>query len=105
MGSAPPCWKPFWPGMNRFVKASVSMAKPLLMFTWTDVQDALETLAETSQQRRAVCWLLERLKQGSNTLAPDELLVELINTAILLGAQPQSVDGLAADGLPSLLDG
>ena len=81
------------------------MAKPLLTFTWTEVRDALETLAETSQQRRAVCWLLERLKQDSDTLPPDELLVEIINTAILLGAQPQSVDGLVADGLPSLLGG
>ncbi len=70
------------------------MAKPLLMFTWTEVRDALETLAETSQQRRAVCWLLERLKQDSDTLSSDELLVEIINTAILLGAQPQSTDGL-----------
>ena len=76
------------------------MAKPLLMFTWTEVRDALDTLAETSQQRRAICWLLERLKQDSDTLSPDELLVEIINTAILLGARPQSVDGL-----PSLLDG
>ncbi len=76
------------------------MAKPLLMFTWTEVRDALETLAETSQQRRAVCWLLERLKQDSDTLSQDELLVEIINTAILLGASPQS-----ADGLQSLPDG
>ncbi len=81
------------------------MAKPLLIFTWTEVRDALETLAETSQQRRAICWLLERLKQGSDTLPSDELLVGIINTAILLGARPQPVDGLAADGLPSLLDG
>ncbi len=81
------------------------MAKPLLMFTWTEVRDALETLSETSQQRRAVCWLLERLKRESETLSSEELLVEIISTAILLGAPPQSVDGLAADGLPSLLDG
>ena len=81
------------------------MAKPLLMFTWTEVRDALETLAETSQQRRAICWLLERLKQDSDTLSPDELLVEIINTAILLGVQPRSVDGLAASGPQSLLDG
>ena len=81
------------------------MAKPLLMFTWTEVRDALETLAETSQQRRAVCWLLERLKQDSDTLSPDELLVEIISTAILLGARPQPVNGSAVDGLPSLLDG
>ena len=93
------------PGMTRGVEASVPMAKPLLMFTWTEVRDALDTLAETSQQKRAVCWLLERLKQDSDTLSPDELLVEIISTAILLGAQPQSVDGLAVDGLPSLLDG
>ncbi len=85
------------------------MAKPLLMFTWTEVRDALETLAETSQQRRAICWLLERLKQDSDTLSPDELLVEIINTAVLLGARPQPADlaaeDLAANGLPSLLDG
>ncbi len=76
------------------------MAKPLLMFTWTDVREALETLAETSQQRRAVCLLLERLKQDSEHLQPDELLVEIISTALLLGASSQS-----ADGLPSLSDG
>ena len=76
------------------------MAKPLLMFTWTEVRDALEMLAETSQQRRAICWLLERLKQDSDRLSSEELLVEIINTAILLGATPQS-----ADGLKSLLDG
>ena len=29
------------------------MIKTLLMFTWTDVRDALETVAATSQQRRA----------------------------------------------------
>ena len=81
------------------------MAKPLLMFTWTEVRDALETFAETSQQRRAICWLLERLKQGSDTSSPDELLVEIINTAVLLGASPQSAEDLAAGGLPSLLDG
>ncbi len=76
------------------------MTKPLLMFTWTDVRDAWETIADTSQHRRAA-WLLERLKQGSQGLSPDELLVEIISTAILLGAaQPQS-----AHGLPSLLDG
>ncbi len=105
MGSAPPCWRAFSPGMSRLVEASLPMAKPLLMFTWTEVRDALEMLAETSQQRRAICWLLERLKQDSDTLSPNELLVEIINTAILLGARPQSQDGLAADGLPSLLDG
>ena len=81
------------------------MAKPLLMFTWTEVRDALETLSETSQQKRAVCWLLERLKQDSDTLSSPELLVEIISTAILLGAQPQPVDGRSADGLQSLLDG
>ena len=81
------------------------MAKPLLMFTWTDVRDALETLAETSQQRRAVCWLLERLKQDSNLLSSDELLVEIISTAVLLGASPELVDGQSVHGLPSLQDG
>jgi hypothetical protein len=70
------------------------MAKPLLMFTWIDVRDALETLAETSQQRRAACWLLERLKQSSDTLSPDELLVEIISTGILLGGSPEVVAGL-----------
>lgn len=100
MGSAPPCLRRTFKAMDWSVEASVPMAKPLLMFTWTDVRDALETLAETSQQRRAVCWLLERLKQDSQALSPDELLVEIINTALLLGASPQS-----ADGLPSLSDG
>ena len=76
------------------------MVKPLLMFTWMDVRDALETLAEASQQRRAACWLLERLKQDSERLPPDELLVEIINTAILLGASPRS-----KAGLQSLSDG
>jgi hypothetical protein len=76
------------------------MAKPLLMFTWSDVREALETLADTSQHRRAA-WLLERLKQDSQTSSPSELLVEIVSTAILLGAeQPHS-----ARGLPSLLDG
>jgi hypothetical protein len=70
------------------------MAKPLLMFTWIDVRDALETLAETSQQRRAACWLLERLKQSSDTLSPDELLVEIISTGILLGGSPEVAAGL-----------
>ena len=76
------------------------MAKPLLMFTWNEVREALETVAETSQQRRAVCWLLERLKQDSNDLPSKELLVEIISSAILLGATPRS-----ADGFPSLFDG
>ena len=76
------------------------MAKPLLMFTWTDVRDALETLADTSQQRRAA-WLVERLKQGSQDLSPDELLVEIISTAILLGAE----SSLSAVGRQSLHDG
>ena len=76
------------------------MAKPLLMFTWTDVRDALETLAETSQQRRAAC-LLERLKQDSEGLSPDELLVEIISTAILLGAE----SARSAGGLQSLHEG
>ncbi len=76
------------------------MVKPLLMFTWTDVRDALETLAETSQQRRAA-WLVERLKQDSADITPDELLVEIISTAILLGAEPSQFAG----GLQSLHDG
>ena len=76
------------------------MAKPLLMFTWIDVRDALETLADTSQQRRAA-WLLERLKQDSEHMSPDELLVEIISSAILLGAESNA----SADGLQSLLDG
>ena len=80
------------------------MAKPLLMFTWTDVRDALEILAETSQQRRAACWL-ERLKQDSDTLSSAELLVEIVSTAILLGASPELVDGQAVGGLQSLVDG
>ena len=77
------------------------MAKPLLMFTWTDVSDALETLADTSQQRRAA-WFLERLKQTSEELSPDDLLVEIISSAILLGAESSRP---VARGLPSLLDG
>lgn len=64
------------------------MAKPLLMFTWTDVREALETIAETPRQRRAVCWLLERLKAGSEDLSPDELLVEIISTGQLLHEEP-----------------
>ena len=82
------------------------MAKPLLMFTWTDVREALETLAETSQQRRSAWLLLERLKQDSEHLAPDELLLEIISSAVLLGAEQRpSADGQPADGLPSLFDG
>ena len=77
------------------------MAKALLMFTWTDVRNALETLAETSQQRRAA-WLLERLKQTSGDCSPDELLVEIISTAILLGAESSQP---TERGLQSLLDG
>ena len=81
------------------------MAKPILMFTWTDVRDALETLADTSQQRSGA-WLLERLKQDSERLSPDELLMEIISSAILLGAEPlPRTDGQLAGGLPSLLDG
>ena len=76
------------------------MAKPLLMFTWIDVRDALETLANTSQQRRAA-WLVERLKQDSEHMPPDELLVEIISSAILLGAESTP----SVSGLPSLLDG
>jgi hypothetical protein len=64
------------------------MAKPLLMFTWTDVREALETIAETPRQRRAVCWLLERLKAGSEAMSPDELLVEIISTGQLLHGEP-----------------
>ncbi|MGC1305169.1 MAG: hypothetical protein WA840_22605 [Caulobacteraceae bacterium] len=64
------------------------MAKPLLMFTWTDVREALETIAETPRQRRAVCWLLERLKAGSELMSPDELLVEIISTGQLLHGEP-----------------
>ena len=82
------------------------MAKPLLMFTWTDVRDALETLAETSQQRRAAWLLLERLKQDSEHLCPDELLAEIVSSAVLLGAERRlSADGHPVRGLPSLLDG
>ena len=76
------------------------MGKTLLMFTWTDVRDALETLADTSQQRRAA-WLLERLRQGSEGMPPSELLVEIVSSAILLGAERTQ----PALGLPSLLDG
>ena len=76
------------------------MAKPLLMFTWTEVRDAMETLAETSQQRRAA-WLLERLKQDSVRMSPDKLLVEIISSAILLGADFNVSQG----GRQSLLDG
>ena len=67
MGIAPPCWR--WRSLGRLpvVEARDLMAKPLLMFTWTDVRSALETLAETSQQRRAA-WLVERLKQESRDL-------------------------------------
>ena len=76
------------------------MIKTLLMFTWTDVRDALETVADTSQQRRAA-WLVERLKQASEDMSPDELLVEIISSAMLLGAErPQP-----ARGLQSLLEG
>ena len=76
------------------------MGKTLLMFTWTDVRNALETLADTSQQRRAA-WLLERLRADSEGLSSDELLVEIISSAILLGAEHTR----PALGLPSLLDG
>ena len=101
MGSAPPFWRLSSPRTLRAVEARVAMGKTLLMFTWTDVRDALETLAETSQQRRAA-WLLERLKQDSERLSPDELLVEIISTAILLGAESSQK---AERGLQSLLDG
>ena len=76
------------------------MGKTLLMFTWTDVREALETLADTSQQRRAA-WLLERLREDSGILCPSELLVEIVSSAILLGAERIQ----PALGLPSLLDG
>jgi hypothetical protein len=76
------------------------MGKTLLMLTWTDVRAALETLADTSQRRRAA-WLVERLRQDSEALPPSELLVEIISSAILLGAE----QGQPALGLPSLLDG
>jgi len=64
------------------------MAKPLLMFTWTDVREALDTIADTPRQRRAVCWLLERLKADSEGMSPDELLVEIISTGQLLHGAP-----------------
>ena len=76
------------------------MANPLLVFTWIDVRAALETLADTSQQRRAA-WLLERLKQDSVRMSPDKLLVEIISSAILLGADFNVSQG----GRQSLLDG
>ena len=69
------------------------MSKPILMFTWNDVRCALENLAEASQERKAALWL-DRVKQESETLTPVDLLVEIISTAILLGAEtPQTVRG------------
>ena len=76
------------------------MGKTLLMFTWTDVRNALETLADTSQRRRAA-WLLERLRQDSEGMSSEELLTEIISSAVLLGAERIQ----PALGLPSLLDG
>jgi hypothetical protein len=76
------------------------MGQALLMFTWTDVRDALETLADTSQRRKAA-WLVERLKLDSGDLSSSELLTEIISSAVLLGAEPAQ----STRGLPSLLDG
>jgi hypothetical protein len=80
--------------MKGAVEARKPMAKPLLMFTWPDVREALEQIAETPRQRRAVCWLLERLKAGSEDMSPDELLVEIISTGqLLLGAPLELTNG------------
>jgi hypothetical protein len=76
------------------------MAKPLLMFTWTDVEDALDRLAETPRQRRAVCWLLERLKAASETLPSDALLAEIISSGLLLQGEPSE----PSNELQSLFD-
>ena len=100
MGNAPPFCRPRSPGKPWAVEARVLMAKPLQMFTRTDVRDALESLADTSRRRRAA-WLVERLKQDSEHMPPGELLVEIISSAILLGAEPTP----SVSGLPSLLDG
>ena len=94
----PPCRLPPSPGRFWSVTPGGSMGKAILMFTWTDVRDALETLADTSQQRK-VAWLMEGLKRASQDMPSDELLVEIISSAILLGAE-RPVEAL---GLPSLL--
>jgi hypothetical protein len=76
------------------------MGQILLMFTWTDVRNALETLSDTSHRRKAA-WLVERLKQDSEGLTPSALLTEIISSAVLLGAE----QGREALGRQSLLDG
>jgi hypothetical protein len=77
-----------------------TMGEAILMFTWTEVREALETLADGPQRRKAA-WLLERLKRDSEMLSSSELLVEIINSAVLLGAECNQ----PVRGLQNLLDG